>query len=139
MWSLSLNGKVGVFGGTFNPIHVGHLQAAREAVRQFGLSEVVFVPTGHPPHKPVVGGISGELRYEMVRRAVANLPEFTVSRVELDMDGPAYTVDTVAALKEVYPQGVSYLVGADIFLKIEEWKDRERLLVSCPFIVAPRE
>ncbi len=139
VWTLSLNSKVGVFGGTFNPIHVGHLEVAREAVRQLGLSQVVFAPTGHPPHKPVVGGISGELRYEMVRRAVADQPEFAVSRVELEMDGPAYTVNTVTALKDVYPQGIACLVGADIFLKIEEWKDSERLLASCPFIVAPRE
>ncbi|MFO8034624.1 MAG: nicotinate-nucleotide adenylyltransferase [Candidatus Bipolaricaulota bacterium] len=134
-----MNGKVGVFGGTFNPIHVGHLEVAREALRQFGLSQVVFVPTGRPPHKPVVGGISGELRYEMVRRAVADCPEFTVSRIELEMDGPAYTVYTVGALNKVYPQGIAYLVGADIFHKIDEWKDYDTLVASCPFIVAPRE
>ncbi len=128
-----------MFGGTFNPIHVGHLEVGRAAVRQFGLSQVVFVPTGHPPHKQVAGGTSGELRYEMVQRAVADYSEFTVSRIELDTDGPAYTVDTIARLKERYPQGIAYLVGADIFLKIDEWKDTKRLLASCPFIVALRD
>lgn len=106
---------------------------------QFELAEVVFVPTGHPPHKPVAGGISGALRYEMVRRAVADRPRFSVSRVELDKDGPAYSVDTVAALSEVYAQGIAFLVGADIFLRIEEWREAERLLRSCPFIIAPRD
>ncbi len=137
--SLSLRGKVGVFGGTFNPIHVGHLKVAERAVEQFGLAQVVFVPTGYPPHKPVAGGVSGALRYEMVRRAVASRAEFSVSRVELDKDGPAYSVDTIAALSEVYPQGVAFLVGADIFLRIEEWRASDRLLSSCPFIVAPRD
>ncbi len=130
---------MGVFGGTFNPVHVGHLKVATEAVRQFGLSQVVFVPTGHPPHKEVVGGVSGELRYEMVKRAVEDSPRLTVSRVELDREGPAYTVDTIGAFKELYSQGVVYLVGADVFLDIEKWKQWDKLLRSCPFVVAARE
>jgi len=136
-WKLSLNGRVGVFGGTFNPIHVGHLQVAEEAIGQFGLAQVLFVPTGTPPHKSVADGVSGELRYEMVRRAVEGRPGFAVSRVELN--GPAYTVDTLAIMNEEYAQGIAYIVGADIFLKVEQWKDSDRLINSCPFIIAPRE
>jgi len=135
---LSLQGKTGLFGGTFNPIHVGHLRVAEEAWRQFGLREVVFLPTGCPPHRAVDEGVSAEARYMMVRLAVAGHPGFTVSRFEVDRTGPCYTVDTVAALKEVYRQGVAYIVGADIFAQIETWRDWQRLLASCPFIVAPR-
>jgi len=132
-----LKGRVGVFGGTFNPIHLGHLQVAEEAVCQLGLSQVVFVPTGTPPHKPVAGGVSGELRYEMVRRAVEPDPRCAVSTVELD--GPAYTVDTLAVMNEKYPLGIAYIVGADVFLTVDQWKEPDRLLRSCPFVIAPRE
>ncbi len=134
-----MRNRVGLFGGTFNPIHVGHLRVAEEALRQFGLSKVIFLPTGHPPHKEVAEGVPGELRYEMVRLAIQGRPGLEVSRYELDCPGPCYTVDTIAAMKERYPQGVAYIVGADIFLAIEFWKDYPRLLRSCPFIIAPRK
>ncbi len=127
-----------MFGGTFNPIHIGHLRVAEEALRQCGLREVVFLPTGCPPHRAVAEGVSAEARYTMVCLAVAGHPGFTVSRFEVDRTGPCYTVDTVAALKEVHREGVAYIVGADIFARIETWHDWPRLLASCPFIVAPR-
>jgi len=134
---LSLRGRTGLFGGTFNPIHTGHLRVAEEALRQFGLREVVFVPTGQPPHRAVDEGVSGEARYMMVSLAVDEQPGFAVSRIEVDC-GPCYTVDTVAAMKEEHPEGVAYIVGADIFARIETWHEWPRLLTSCPFIVAPR-
>ncbi|MGC9530127.1 MAG: nicotinate-nucleotide adenylyltransferase [Candidatus Bipolaricaulaceae bacterium] len=133
-----MRNRVGLFGGTFNPIHFGHLRVAEEAMRQFGLAKVVFLPTGHPPHKQVAEGVPGDLRYQMVCLAVRGRPGLTVSRHEVDKDGPSYTVDTVEAMKRRYPQGVAYIVGADIFSNIEAWKDYQRLLQSCPFVVAPR-
>lgn len=135
---MSLVDKTGLFGGTFNPIHVGHLKVAEEARRQFGLREVIFIPTGTPPHREVADGVPGELRYEMVHRAIAGRPGLSVSRVELDRPGPAYTVDTIELLRGAHPEGVVYIVGADIFSQIEIWHDWPKLLTSCPFVVAPR-
>lgn len=135
---MSLRGRTGLFGGTFNPIHVGHLQVAEEAWRQCGLRRIVFLPTGYPPHRAVDEGISAETRYTMVRLAVEGDARFTVSRFEVDRVGPCYTVDTIAALNEAHREGVAYIVGADIFAQIETWHDWQRLLTSCPFIVAPR-
>ncbi len=135
---MSLKGRTGLFGGTFNPIHIGHLRVAEEALRHFGLREVVFLPTGVPPHRAVDEGVPAEARYEMVRLAVAGHPHFSVSRIEVDRPGPCYTVDTIAAMKELHPEGIAYIVGADIFSRIETWHDWPRLLRSCPFIVAPR-
>ncbi|MBC7092952.1 nicotinate (nicotinamide) nucleotide adenylyltransferase [Candidatus Bipolaricaulota bacterium] len=133
-----MQGRTGLFGGTFNPIHLGHLRVAEEALRQFGLRQIVFLPTGHPPHREVDEGVPGEQRYAMVKLAVEGRPKFTVSRYEVDRPGPCYTVDTIAAMKAEHPEGVAYIVGADIFSRIEIWHDWPRLLGSAPFIVAPR-
>ena len=135
--SLSLRSRTGLFGGTFNPVHVGHLRVAEEALRQFGLREVVFLPTGCPPHRTVDEGVPAEDRYTMVRLAVEGRPKFSVSRTEVDRSGPCYTVDTVMTMRQIHPEGVAYIVGADILARIEMWHDSKRLLASCPFIVAP--
>jgi len=133
---LSLRGKVGLFGGAFNPIHVGHLRVAEEALRQFGLDRVIFIPTARPPHKEV--DVPAELRFRMVELAIAGHPGFEVSRAEMDTDGPAYTVDTVRKMLKLYPQGVAYIIGADAFLGLSSWKDSDELIQLCPFIIAPR-
>lgn len=133
-----MEGRTGLFGGTFNPIHVGHLRVAEEALRQLGLNTVVFLPTGCPPHRAVDEGVPAEARFTMVELAIAGHPGFAVSRFEVARPGPCYTVDTIAAMRELHPEGVVYIVGADIFSRIETWHDWERLLTSCPFIVAPR-
>lgn len=135
---MSLRDRTGLFGGTFNPVHVGHLRVAEEALRQFELREVVFLPTGRPPHRAVADGISAEDRYTMVQLATADHPRFCVSRLEVDRAGLCYTIDTIEAMKERCPNGVAYIVGADIFARINAWHDWPRLLNSCPFIVAPR-
>jgi len=135
---LSLRDRTGLFGGTFNPVHIGHLRVAEEALRQFELREVVFLPTGRPPHRAVADGISAEDRYTMVQLATADHPRFSVSRLEVDRAGLCYTVHTIEAMKELRPNGVAYIVGADIFAQLTTWHDWPRLLTSCPFIVAPR-
>lgn len=135
---MSIRNRVGLFGGTFNPIHMGHLRVAEEALRQCGLQKVIFLPTGHPPHREVAEGVPGELRHQMVRLAVKGRPGMEVSRLELDCSGPCYTIDTVRAMSRRYPQGVACILGADAFLGIQTWKDWQELLKSCPFIVAPR-
>lgn len=131
-----MRGKVGLFGGAFNPIHVGHLKVAEEALTQFGLERVIFIPTARPPHKEV--DVPPELRFRMVELAIAGHPRFEVSRAEMDTDGPAYTVDTVRKMLELYPQGVAYIIGADAFLGLPGWKNPEELIRLCPFIIAPR-
>jgi len=135
---LNFKGKVGLFGGTFNPLHNAHIEVAKAALRQYELSRIVFVPNGIPPHKEQVLGLDKEARFEMVRRAIESMPEFTVSRIEVDREGPSYTIDTIRALKDDYPQGICFIVGADRLLKIDTWKEPHELLRSVPFIIAPR-
>ena len=135
---MNLKGRVGLFGGTFNPLHNAHLKVARTALDQYELSSIVFIPNGIPPHKERVLGGDKEARFEMVRLAVEPFPEFTVSRIEVDREGPSYTIDTIRALKDDYPQGICFIVGADRLLKLDTWKEPHELLRSVPFIIAPR-
>ncbi len=139
MWNLSLTGRVGLFGGTFNPLHNAHLIVAEKALEQFALKEVIFIPCGIPPHKEVADGVTKEDRYEMVRRAIAGHPRFSVSRIEIDREGPSYTIDTIRALMGKYPEGLCFIVGADLLSQIETWKEPNALLKIVPFIVAPRD
>jgi len=132
-------GRVGLFGGTFNPLHNAHLRVAGVALRQYELSSVLFIPNGIPPHKGPLKGITGEDRYRMVRAAIERYERFDVSRMEIDREGPSYTIDTIRALKHDYRQGVCFIVGADRLLDITTWSEPEALLQSVPFIIAPRE
>jgi len=136
---LNLKGRVGLFGGTFNPLHNAHIQVACAAVEECGLSRVLLVPNGVPPHKGPLKGISGEDRYQMVRTAIAQYDQLDVSRIEIDREGPSYTIDTIRAMKDDYRQGICFIVGADRLLDITTWKEPEALLRSVPFIIAPRE
>ena len=129
---------MGLFGGTFNPLHNAHMEVARAALRQYELSRIVFIPNGIPPHKERVLGSDKEARFEMVRLAVESNPEFTASRIEVDREGPSYTIDTIRALKDDYPQGICFIVGADRLLKLDTWKEPHELLRSVPFVIAPR-
>jgi len=138
MLNLSLQNRMGLFGGTFNPLHNAHIAVANNAMEQFGLAEIVFIPSGTPPHKKVAGGVDKEMRYTMVKDALSATPYFSVSRIEIDRHGPSYTIDTIEAMREVYPQGLCFIVGADLLADIETWKKPEALLRSIPFIVAPR-
>ncbi|MHB9148581.1 MAG: nicotinate-nucleotide adenylyltransferase [Thermoleophilia bacterium] len=131
--------RLGLMGGTFDPIHIGHLVTAEEALRQFFLDEIVFIPTGQPPHK--TGQVaSPEERYTMTCVATASHPQFWVSRLELDSPGMDYTVDTLAALREVFASDVDFffITGADAVLDILAWKDPERVLEWCEVIAATR-
>jgi nicotinate-nucleotide adenylyltransferase len=133
-----LRGKVGLFGGTFNPIHNGHILIARAAASQFGLSHVVFVPNGIPPDRGKEVRPGKEDRFQMVAGAVAAEDGLDVSRVEVDRKGPSYTIDTIRALKQDYPEGICFIVGADRLAQIDRWKEPEAIIASVPFIVAPR-
>ncbi|HKD99073.1 MAG TPA: nicotinate-nucleotide adenylyltransferase [Micromonosporaceae bacterium] len=120
--------RIGIMGGTFDPIHHGHLVAASEVADRFVLDEVVFVPTGEPWQKgPEVS--APEDRYLMTVIATASNPRFAVSRVDIDRDGPTYTVDTLHEMREVYGSDAElfFITGADALSKILSWKDADEI------------
>ena len=119
--------RIGVMGGTFDPIHHGHLVAASEVASRFGLDEVVFVPTGHPWQKTERVVTAAEHRYLMTVVATAANPQFRVSRVDIDRGGLTYTVDTLADLAAQEPGAeLFFITGADALAQILTWKDAER-------------
>ena len=129
--------RIGVMGGTFDPIHHGHLVAASEVQRILDLDEVVFVPTGQPPHKTVSS--PAEHRYLMTVVATASNPRFTVSRVDIDRPGPTYTVDTLRDLGAARPNAdLFFISGADAIAQILEWKDSDELWKLAHFVAVSR-
>ncbi|MDP2234495.1 MAG: nicotinate-nucleotide adenylyltransferase [Actinomycetota bacterium] len=132
--------RLGIMGGTFDPVHLGHLVTAEEALVQFNLDRVVFMPTGQPARKTDRAVTSAEHRYLMTVIATATNPDFDVSRMEIDRPGLTYTVDTMLALREQYgPQSELYFItGADAVWDIATWKDAERFRGLCTFIAATR-
>jgi nicotinate-nucleotide adenylyltransferase len=137
---------LGVFGGTFDPIHIAHLAVAEEAAEALGLDRVLFVPAGEPPHKPGVPVTPGSDRLAMVELAVAGNPRFVVSRVELDRPGPSYTADTLALLAgggagtagSELP-ALHLIVSAEAFAGLPTWHEPRRVLELARFIVTPRD
>lgn len=114
--------KIGIFGGSFDPIHYGHLRPAREITDALGLDLLLFVPSGHPPHR-VAPVASADQRLAMLKAAVAGEPRFQVDERELRREGPSYTVDTLAALRAEHPQdALVLLVGSDAFLGFPSWR-----------------
>jgi nicotinate-nucleotide adenylyltransferase len=131
--------RLGIMGGTFDPIHHGHLVTAEEAVVQFQLDTVVFVPTGQPWMKADREVSPAEARYLMTVVATASNPRFTVSRIEIDRDGPTYAVETLRRLAAEHPDAELYFItGADAILEIVEWKDPDEALSLAHFIAATR-
>ena len=132
--------RVGIMGGTFNPIHYGHLVTAQEALKQFNLNKVIFIPTGEPPHKTLAKIASAEDRYLMTVIATASNSNFIVSRIEIDKKGKSYTIDTVRELRKKYGKGLSlyFITGADAILEILTWKSTEEIITLCSFIAATR-
>jgi nicotinate-nucleotide adenylyltransferase len=131
--------RIGIMGGTFDPIHHGHLVAAEEARWQFRLDQVLFIPTGRPWQKPV--GVSpAEDRYLMTVIATASNPAFAVSRLEVDTPGPTYTVDTLRRLHAELPEGTRLLFigGADLLQQLLTWKEPEQVLELAELIAATR-
>lgn len=132
--------RIGLLGGTFNPIHYGHLLIAQEALAHFGLQRVLFIPNRQPPHRRQEADLaSEEHRWAMATLAVTSHPRFYVSRLELEREGPSYTVDTVARVKAATPEaGLHFITGSDALMKYA-WKDLDGLLSHlAAFVVATR-
>ncbi|BAJ76323.1 nicotinate-nucleotide adenylyltransferase [Microbacterium testaceum] len=129
--------RIGVMGGTFDPIHHGHLVAASEVAQSFDLDEVVFVPTGRPWQKDEV--TASEHRYLMTVIATASNPQFTVSRVDIDRDGPTYTIDTLRDLKSQRPGAdLFFITGADAVAQILSWRNHQELWDLAHFVAVSR-
>lgn len=126
-------------GGTFDPIHNGHLVAASEVAYRFQLDQVVFVPTGQPWQKAGRDVTAAEHRYLMTMVATASNPRFTVSRVDIDRKGPTYTIDTLRDLRELFPDAELYFItGADSLASIMSWRDWEVMLEVANFVGVTR-
>lgn len=131
--------RVGLFGGTFNPIHNCHLRIAGEAQRWMKLERVVFVPSGHPPHKPYWVSPIPQDRLAMVRLAIADNPHFALSDLEVNRSGKSYAIETVATFRQQYPGAeIFFILGIDAFLEISRWRDVDRLMAMCHFVVVSR-
>lgn len=132
--------RVGVLGGTFDPIHIGHLAAAEEVRVRLALERVVFVPAGLPPHKLHLDVTPTEHRLKMVQLAIADNPHFTLSRVDIDRFGPSYTVDTVELLRDEYgPEAELYFImGSDSLAELLIWHQPERLIRLCRVVALTR-
>lgn len=131
--------KLGILGGTFNPIHYGHLAAAEEVRSRLGLKRVLFIPSFIPPHKQEEDVPSPANRMEMVRLAVAGNPLFEPSAIEIKRGGRSYTIDTIEALRQIHSGAELYFItGLDSFLEIQTWNCWEKLMALCRFVVLSR-
>ena len=131
--------KLGILGGTFNPIHYGHLAAAEEVRERLKLDKILFIPSYLPPHKQEEDIPSAAQRFEMVRLATAGNPNFETSDIEIRRQGKSYTIDTIETLRSTYPNAkLNFITGIDTFLEIQTWKDWERLFTLCSFVVLSR-
>jgi nicotinate-nucleotide adenylyltransferase len=137
---LAMGTRLGVMGGTFDPIHYGHLVTAEEALTQFDLDEVLFVPTGRPWMKEHEVVSPAEDRYLMTVIATASNPRFRVSRMEVDRDGPTYTVETLRSLRGELGDDTDlfFVTGADAVLEIFQWREPQELFDLAHFIAATR-
>jgi nicotinate-nucleotide adenylyltransferase len=132
--------RIGLFGGTFDPIHWGHLRSAEEVREAFSLDRVIFIPASIPPHKKRRPTTSAEDRLQMVRLAISGNPRFALSAVELSRPGKSYSIDTIRTFtkKQSVKDALYFLLGLDAFREIGSWKDVEEIFPLCHFIVTSR-
>ena len=131
--------KLGLLGGTFNPIHLAHLRIAEEAREAAGLDQVLFIPAADPPHKPLAGDVSFELRFQMVQQAIADHPCFAVSDIEARRGGKSYTVETLTQLRQERPDDRLYfIIGSDSYLELGLWHRYQELFELASLIVLER-
>jgi nicotinate-nucleotide adenylyltransferase len=130
--------RIGLFGGTFNPIHSGHLRGAEEIREAFRLQEVIFIPAAIPPHKGTKEVIEAKHRLEMVRLATATNPFFSTTDIELLRPEKSYSIDTLRYFSKRHQETFFFILGRDAFGEIETWKDFQHLFSLCNFIVMTR-
>lgn len=132
--------RIGIFGGTFNPIHMGHVRLAQHYIRELQLDKLLIIPTKYPPHKVARDLVSSRHRLEMCRLAFADVPEVEVSDIEIQRPGRSYTVDTIRQLRKIYPQDKLFLiVGGDMFRSFKNWYLFDEILLNCTLCTAARE
>ena len=130
--------RIGLFGGTFNPIHLGHLRGAEEIWQAFQLDEVIFIPSSIPPHKATEKVMEAKHRLEMVRLATSSNPHFSTSDLELSRTGRSFSIDTIRFFRERQEDAFFFILGGDAFAEIETWKDFQNLFSLCHFVVILR-
>lgn len=131
--------KIGILGGTFNPIHIGHLILAEEAREKLGLDKIIFVPAYLPPHKDNSDIAPAKYRYRMIELVIKKNRYFSLSDMEIKRNGRSYTIDTLKEFKKLYPEDeLHFIIGSDLLRYLEEWKDLDELIKMVRFIVATR-
>ncbi|HWT74226.1 MAG TPA: nicotinate-nucleotide adenylyltransferase [Mobilitalea sp.] len=132
--------KVGIMGGTFNPIHFGHLFLAENAYEQLGLDKILFMPSKNPPHKQKPEEVTQKQRVDMLQLAIQDNPHFELSTLELDREGMTYTADTLTLLtSQNLDTQYYFIVGADSLLYMQDWKDPQRIFDHCIVVAACRD
>lgn len=129
--------KIGILGGSFDPIHSGHIDMAQKCLCEFGLDKIMFLPSGNPPHKNNI--TPKNIRIEMVKKAIENIPSFYLSRLEADRHGKTYTYDTAKWLKENTSDEFYYIIGGDSLNNLHSWYRAEELFSLIEFIVVDRQ
>lgn len=131
--------KIGILGGTFNPIHIGHLILAEEAREKLKLGKIIFVPASFPPHKENSDIASAGDRLAMLKKAVKGNKNFSVSSIEIKRGGRSYTIDTIREFKKMYPDDELYfIIGSDLLKYLEDWKDLDEITKLVKFITVTR-
>ena len=130
--------RIGIFGGTFNPIHIGHLRAAEEVRETLELEKIIFVPSSLPPHKELADHVQGERRLEIVRLSILSNPRFEVSSFEVDSKGNSYSIRTIEHMRQEYGCTPYFILGRDAFNEISTWYEADRLFDLAHFVVVTR-
>ncbi|MDD5197020.1 MAG: nicotinate-nucleotide adenylyltransferase [Candidatus Omnitrophota bacterium] len=131
--------KIGILGGTFNPVHIGHLILAEEAREKLGLEKIIFVPANQPPHKDNGDIAAGSIRLKMLKLSIKGNKHFGVSDAEIKRQGRSYTIDTIREFKQKYPcDELYFIIGSDLLKYLDEWKDLAEINKMVKFIAATR-
>jgi len=131
---INMQSRIGILGGTFNPVHIGHLILAQDALEAFDLTKVLFVPCNLPPHKAAVQLVPASHRAAMLENAIEDNPDFEICDIEIRMGGTNYSIDTVRHLRKIYPQHeLIFIIGSDSLMELHQWKEVDELLRLCRF------